>query len=82
MRVLVTRPSHDARRWAQSLAARGLDAVALPLMDIAPVRDAAAVPRLSDYRAVMFVSCPLPRARGRLAPARVTHCCTLAWTPR
>ncbi len=56
MRVLVTRPLRDAQRWAQALATQGLDAVVLPLMDIAPVEDAPAVPRLADYRAVMFVS--------------------------
>jgi uroporphyrinogen-III synthase len=40
-----------------ALAAQGLDAVVLPLMEIAPVRTMrAAVQRLSDYRAVMFVS--------------------------
>lgn len=56
MRVIVTRPLRDARRWAQTLAVQGLDAVVLPLIDIAPVEDARAVQRLADYRAVMFVS--------------------------
>jgi uroporphyrinogen-III synthase len=56
MRVIVTRPLRDAQRWAQTLAAQGLDAVVLPLIDIAPVEDARAVQRLADYRAVMFVS--------------------------
>ena len=77
MRVLVIRPSHDARRWAQSLAARGLDAVALPLMDIAPVRDAAAVPRLSDYRAVMFVSANA----GSHFPGALVPFASRAWAP-
>jgi uroporphyrinogen-III synthase len=56
MRVLVTRPLRDAQRWAQTLATQGLDAVVLPLIDIAPVEEARAVRRLADYRAVMFVS--------------------------
>jgi uroporphyrinogen-III synthase len=56
MRVLVTRPLREAQRWAQTLAAQGLDAVVLPLIDIAPVGDAPAVRRLAEYRAVMFVS--------------------------
>ena len=56
MRVIVTRPLRDAQRWSQTLAEQGLDAVVLPLIDIAPVEDARAVQRLADYRAVMFVS--------------------------
>ena len=56
MRVIVTRPLRDAQRWSQTLAEQGLDAVVLPLIDIAPVEDARAVRRLADYRAVMFVS--------------------------
>jgi len=56
MRVLVTRPLRDAQRWAQTLAAQGLDALVLPLIDIAPVEHAQVVRPLADYRAVMFVS--------------------------
>ena len=56
MRVIVTRPLRDAQRWAQTLAAQRLDAVVLPLIDIAPVDGVPAVQRLADYRAVMFVS--------------------------
>ena len=65
-RILVTRPQHDAQPWVDALRARGLDAVALPLMAIGPcidsasqhaliaARQAARVP--GHYRAVMFVS--------------------------
>lgn len=60
MSVLVTRPSREARLWVDRLRARGLDARALPLIDIAPVRDRQplreAWARLAGYRAVMFVS--------------------------
>lgn len=56
MRVLVTRPLREAQRWAQTLAAQGLDAVVLPLIDIAPVGDAPPAQQLAHYRAVMFVS--------------------------
>lgn len=59
-RVLVTRPAQDALRWVHALQGHGLDAVALPLIEIAPaanpqpVRDA--LQQLASYQAVMFVS--------------------------
>lgn len=60
MRVLVTRPLREARLWVASLRADGLDAVALPLIDIVPARDpqplAAAWARIARYDALMFVS--------------------------
>lgn len=60
MRVLVTRPLHDAQRWVRTLSDRGLQAVALPLIDIAPAADAQALRAawrgLHQYRALMFVS--------------------------
>lgn len=60
MPVLVTRPSREARLWVDRLTAHGLDARALPLIDIAPVRDRQplheAWSRLPGYHAVMFVS--------------------------
>lgn len=37
MRVVVTRPAADAARWVADLQARGCAALALPLIDIAPV---------------------------------------------
>jgi uroporphyrinogen-III synthase len=43
MRVLVTRPAAQAAQWVARLQAHGIDAVALPLMGIAPVTDAAPV---------------------------------------
>lgn len=77
MRVLVTRPPHDARRWTQLLAAHGLDAAALPLMDIAPVRDAPVMPRIDDCRAVMFVSAnAVSHFPGALVPFA-----SRAWAP-
>lgn len=60
MHVLVTRPAREAQRWVQELEQRGIPAVPLPLIDIAPGPDAESVRRaweqLGDYRAVMFVS--------------------------
>ena len=43
MRVLVTRPASQASEWVQQLRAAGLQAEALPLIDIAPALDAEAV---------------------------------------
>lgn len=59
-RVLVTRPVREAERWVADLRLRGMDAVALPLMAIAPAAKLEplheAWRRLADYAAVMFVS--------------------------
>ncbi|PTT19225.1 uroporphyrinogen-III synthase [Acidovorax sp. HMWF029] len=62
-RVIVTRPAREAAHWVGLLAARGIQAVALPLIDIGPCTDAAAQhalaqahARLAQYRALMFVS--------------------------
>jgi uroporphyrinogen-III synthase len=59
-RVIVTRPAREAARWVDALRAAGLDAQALPLIGIAPVADRkdiqAALERLGDYAALMFVS--------------------------
>lgn len=60
MRVLVTRPDSEARQWVEALRLRGVEAQALPLIEIAPVADAseviAAWEGLDRYRAAMFVS--------------------------
>ena len=60
MRVIVTRPEREARQWVTELSASGLDAVALPLIDVGSVDDQAQLIRawdhLHDYVGVMFVS--------------------------
>ncbi|WP_048441220.1 uroporphyrinogen-III synthase [Caenimonas sp. SL110] len=60
VRVIVTRPGHEAPRWVAQLGQRGFDAVALPLIDILPAPDPqqlhAARASLATCRAVMFVS--------------------------
>lgn len=60
MRVIVTRPAAQADAWVRSFAQHGVDAVALPLIDIAPAADTAAVDQawstLGKRRLVVFVS--------------------------
>lgn len=60
MRVIVTRPERDAQQWVLDLSALGLDAQALPLIQVGPVADPAdlvqAWQHLADYVGVMFVS--------------------------
>lgn len=61
--VVLTRPLTEALHWQQQLQERGLDTVVLPLIEIAPLQDAAtraalqhACAQLTTYRALMFVS--------------------------
>ncbi len=60
MRVIVTRPAPQAGTWVNGLRAAGLNAVSLPLIEIAgpPDTDAviAAWQRLASFDALMFVS--------------------------
>ena len=59
-RVIVTRPEREALRWVRDLSAMGIDAQALPLIEIAPSRNPADLARawqtLDAYVALMFVS--------------------------
>lgn len=60
MRVIVTRPESEARRWGRHLRERGFDALELPLISILPPPQPAAIEsawlNLGGLRAVMFVS--------------------------
>lgn len=60
MRVLVTRPAAQAGEWVRQLRAAGLQAEALPLIDIAPAGDGAALAAawqsLASVALVVFVS--------------------------
>lgn len=62
MRVIVTRPQGDAQRWVLALGRQGIDALALPLIDIRPLSDTralvAAWQTWHNNDAVMFVSTP------------------------
>ena len=62
-RVIVTRPAHDADEWVARLQQSGIQAQALPLIEIAAVSNPADVSALqqawnslSDYTACLFVS--------------------------
>jgi uroporphyrinogen-III synthase len=70
MRVLVTRPAAQARDWVERLHAEGIDAAALPLIEIAGVDGAplqAAWRGLEGLALVMFVS---PNAVAHFFAAR------------
>ena len=60
MKVIVTRPLAEAQTWVAQLQAKGLDAIALPLIEIAAAKDSQVVANARDnashYAAIMFVS--------------------------
>lgn len=60
MRVIVTRPQGDALRWVQLFAQSGIDAFALPLIQVRPVSDGSDVQAvwqlIGEFQSVMFVS--------------------------
>lgn len=79
LRVIVTRPAEQAAAWVHALNDAGIDAVALPLIEIAPPENAAAVDdawrRLPMRRLVVFVS---PNAVERFFARRPAGA---AWPP-
>lgn len=76
-RAIVTRPAKEAAVWVDDLRARGIEAMALPLITIAGVADPAPVhqawSRLCQYDAVMFVSGNAVRHFFALRPAGVSN---------
>ena len=60
MRVVVTRPASDAATWVAALETAGYPVLSLPLIDISPVTDSAALDQAwaqwPQWQAVMFVS--------------------------
>lgn len=60
MPVIVTRPQRDAQRWVQALQAQGIDALALPLIEIRALSERSAITAAwhgcARYQAIMFVS--------------------------
>lgn len=79
MRVIVTRPAAQAAAWVSSFRAWGIDAEALPLIDIVPPADPAPVQRawaeLPRYALLFFVSANAVRHFFELRPQG------LAWPP-
>lgn len=91
VRILVTRPAADAQLWVEQLQAHGLDATALPLIDIGSCEPAPAALQQAransttpgHYRALMFVSgnavqyffADRPDGTARIAPP------ARAWSP-
>ena len=73
MRIIVTRPRAQAQSWLQELQARGLDAEALPLIEIGPPADPlpvlAAWAGLDRLALVMFVSANAVQCFFDLRPA-------------
>jgi uroporphyrinogen-III synthase len=80
MRVVVTRPRVQAEALVARLQAAGIDAAALPLIDIAPPADTQAVghawEQLGDCALAMFVSA---NAVGQFFALRPAHA---AWPPQ
>ncbi|CAA9392160.1 MAG: Uroporphyrinogen-III synthase [uncultured Ramlibacter sp.] len=83
MRVVLTRPEHDAACWSEALQARGHDTLLLPLIAIASAPDPLplhrAWARLGDFAAVMFVSANAVRQFKAAEPARSWPVRTRAW---
>jgi uroporphyrinogen-III synthase len=86
LRVLVTRPAHQAERLAALLEAQGAEAVRFPTIEIAPPQDLRAleqlIDRLDEFDVAIFVSAnavdkaiPLIRARRADLPARLQVAC-------
>ena len=92
MRVVLTRPRQEAGRWAQALGARGHEVLQLPLIEIGPAPDVAALRRaageLARCAAAMFVSGSAVRAFFRDGmppspwPAQTRAWCTGPGTAR
>lgn len=86
MKILVTRPEPQASQWVEQLRAAGEAADALPLIEIGPPPDAAAVheawARLPTTRLVMFVSPNAAMWFARQRPAGISWpATTLAAAP-
>lgn len=73
MPVIVTRPAQEAGQWVARLQARGIDAVAWPLIEIVPVPDQVPLARawfdLPQLSAAMFVSANAVRGFFAACPA-------------
>lgn len=75
MRLVLTRPEREARRWAQGLAERGHEVLCLPLIAVGPAPDAPALALARSQapaaRALMFVSANAARGFFDSAPVEL-----------
>jgi uroporphyrinogen-III synthase len=75
MRVVITRPAGDAQAWVDALQAAGYQALALPLIDVGPVRNLQPVQQAwaqwPNFQAVMFVSAQAVRYFFERQPAEM-----------
>jgi uroporphyrinogen-III synthase len=73
MRVIITRPAGDGEAWVDALQVAGHQALALPLIDVGPVRNLQPVQQAwaqwPDFQAVMFVSAQAVRYFFERQPA-------------
>lgn len=76
MLTLVTRPEPQASQWAEQLQTLGIQAQALPLMDVGPPREPQVVQALwqglAQHRCLMFVSPNAVQWFARQAPTGAT----------
>ncbi|WP_295542538.1 uroporphyrinogen-III synthase [uncultured Pseudacidovorax sp.] len=73
--LIVTRPEPEATRWTEALRARGIDARALPLIEIAPLAGPVAWPAGAPPQRLMFVSAAAVRHFfAARPPAAVAGC--------
>ena len=83
-RVLVTRPAGEAQPWADSLQSHGIAAEALPLIDIGPLADDAALRAqwacVPEQAALMFVSANAVRHFMAAQPAGLAWPACQAWS--
>jgi uroporphyrinogen-III synthase len=81
MRLVLTRPEREARRWAQGLAGGGHEVLCLPLIEVGPAPDPAALAEARRQalaaRALMFVSANA--VRGFFCQAPVDLGAARAW---
>ncbi|WP_304305303.1 uroporphyrinogen-III synthase [Pseudacidovorax intermedius] len=73
--LIVTRPEPEATRWTEALRARGIDAHALPLIEIAPLAGAIAWPVGTPPQALMFVSAAAVRHFYTARPPEAVAAC-------
>jgi uroporphyrinogen-III synthase len=82
--VIVTRPTRDAESWVMALQAQGIRAESLPLIEIAPLPDTAALGQawrhVAVHWAVMFVSANAVRFFMAKQPSGLPWPACRAWS--